>query len=126
MKSVFGSRTALVIVSAVAGAALVSGITIAMASGSSSVIYACKNKSSGALRVVAEGVACKATESPLSWNQQGPTGPTGAAGPAGAGAYEMQYQLNTASSCGSLDYTPCATPPLPFVGAVTLDPANYP
>lgn len=37
----------------------------------------------GTLRVVDTGERCRARETPISWNQAGPTGPAGAAGPAG-------------------------------------------
>jgi len=46
------------------------------------VINACA-KASGALRVVAASTDCKANETPLSWNQQGPQGEPGPAGEPG-------------------------------------------
>jgi len=72
MKSVFGSRAALVIVSAIAGAAMAGGVSVAMATGGSPTISACKNKTTGALHVRTKASPCTATESPLSWNKQGP------------------------------------------------------
>jgi hypothetical protein len=48
------------------------------------VISACRNKSSGALRVPAAGTSCKVDEQPLQWNVRGVAGPAGPAGPAGA------------------------------------------
>ena len=45
------------------------------------VIYACRAKSTGSLRVPAPGTSCKSDEQPLQWNVQGPAGP---AGPMGA------------------------------------------
>ena len=51
------------------------------------VIDACRNKTTGVLRVPASGTACKGDEQPLQWNVRGvagPTGPPGAIGPTGA------------------------------------------
>jgi hypothetical protein len=51
------------------------------------VVYACRNKATGVLRVPASGTACKGDEQPLQWNVRGvagPTGPAGTIGPAGA------------------------------------------
>jgi hypothetical protein len=50
------------------------------------VIYACRTKSTGVLRVPAPGTSCKSDEQPLQWNVRGPAGPagpTGAQGPQG-------------------------------------------
>jgi hypothetical protein len=50
------------------------------------VIYACRAKSTGVLRVPALGTSCKSDEQPLQWNVRGPAGPagpTGATGPQG-------------------------------------------
>src|SRR6185437_2257482 len=48
------------------------------------VIHACANKQTGALRVVPAGTSCKATESAVSWNSAGPQGPAGPSGPSGS------------------------------------------
>ena len=66
------------------------------------IIHGCRNKATGALRIVAKAGTCESNEAALSWNKQGPvgkvgptgkqgstgltgpTGPTGSAGPAGA------------------------------------------
>lgn len=45
------------------------------------VINACVNKATGAVRIAN---ACGRSETPLSWNQQGPAGSQGPAGPPGA------------------------------------------
>src|SRR5947209_11369411 len=54
---------------------------------SNGVIYGCYakpgNPSQGALRVVDQGTQCKPGESPINWNQVGPTGPAGPTGPEG-------------------------------------------
>ena len=67
---------------------LVAGITVAtgvaQAAGSdTNTIYGCVSAKDGAVRVVAEGIACGKSESPISWNQTGPAGAPGAAGSAG-------------------------------------------
>jgi hypothetical protein len=46
------------------------------------VVNACRNRSTGVLRVPANGV-CGANETPLQWNVHGPAGPRGPIGPAG-------------------------------------------
>lgn len=46
-------------------------------------IYACVNKSDGTIRIVSSADSCKKSESPLSWNTQGPVGPAGPTGPTG-------------------------------------------
>ena len=48
------------------------------------VISACRNKSTGVLRVPAPGYGCKGDETSLQWNVRGVPGPVGPAGPAGA------------------------------------------
>ncbi len=47
------------------------------------VIHACANKQTGAVRIVATAANCKVTETAVSWNQTGPTGPQGPQGGAG-------------------------------------------
>ncbi len=47
------------------------------------VIHACVNKQTGALRIVPAGTTCKVTESAVTWNTTGPQGPVGPAGPQG-------------------------------------------
>lgn len=75
------------------GGALVGGV--AMAATSTTVINACVTTKTGALRIVADGVQCKTSETATSWNQigpqglqglqgeQGPQGPQGEVGPQG-------------------------------------------
>jgi hypothetical protein len=40
--------------------------------------HACVNSSTGAMRMIVEGITCNANEQMISWNQQGPQGPPGA------------------------------------------------
>ena len=70
-------------VSGIAGAFVV---TLAMApiSADAQQIFACVNTNSGAVRIVAQGAACRTPESLVTWNVVGPQGPPGPTGPAGA------------------------------------------
>jgi hypothetical protein len=53
-------------------------------SGDAQQIYGCYGKFGGLLRVVSNSTQCiKDLETPISWNQIGPTGPQGTMGPAG-------------------------------------------
>jgi hypothetical protein len=56
---------------------------LAASSVSAQVIHACAKSNDGSLRVVSNPAECKAKESPLAWNVQGPTGPQGPAGAQG-------------------------------------------
>ena len=47
------------------------------------VIHACKNNHSGTLRVVDDASDCRASETTLSWNTEGPQGPPGEPGAPG-------------------------------------------
>lgn len=48
--------------------------------GSSAAIDACVNNSSGELKIVGPADACKANETRLTWNEQGPAGANGLSG----------------------------------------------
>ena len=64
--------------------AVVGGVAYANSgSSSTTVIRACRNKTSGLLRVVNAGANCRTGEALLSWNVDGPAGPSGPAGPKG-------------------------------------------
>ena len=52
--------------------------------GSSDTVNACVNNASGELRIVGATDTCKANETLVTWNQQGPTGPQGPQGATGA------------------------------------------
>ena len=71
---------ALTLVLLAGGAAVGSN---ALAQEGETVIQACRHTVTGRLRAVAAPAACRSSETPISWNQQGPTGPAGPAGPAG-------------------------------------------
>jgi hypothetical protein len=70
-------------VSGIAGAFAVA-LALAPISADAQQIFACVNATSGAVRIVAQGVACRTPESLVTWNVVGPQGPPGPAGPAGA------------------------------------------
>ena len=53
------------------------------ATASDGVISACRNMSTGVLRVPSSGSTCKGDEQPLQWNIGGPAGPPGPTGPEG-------------------------------------------
>src|SRR5262249_58768592 len=46
--------------------------------------FACVKNNAGAVRIVAQGGACRPPESLVTWNVVGPQGPPGPPGPAGA------------------------------------------
>jgi hypothetical protein len=52
------------------------GVAFAAIPDSSGTIHGCFQKISGSLRVVESASDCKASESPIAWNQQGPPGGT--------------------------------------------------
>src|SRR5215813_6942220 len=70
-------------VSGIAGAFVVT-MTLTPISADAQQIFACVNPNSGAVRIVAQGAACRTPESLVTWNVVGPQGPPGPAGPAGA------------------------------------------
>src|SRR5215831_5062719 len=70
-----------------AGSARAFAVTLALvpiSAGAQQQIFACVNANSGAVRIVAQGTACRTPESLVTWNVVGPQGPPGPAGPAGA------------------------------------------
>ena len=80
------SRTCRLLVAVAAGGILL-GIATAVQADipDSGVIEGCYQKNKGDLRVIdtSNGGNCNPSETPLSWNQTGPTGATGARGPTG-------------------------------------------
>jgi len=70
-------------VSAIAGTFVVT-LALATISADAQQIFACVSNNSGAVRIVAQGAACRTPESLVTWNVVGPQGPPGPAGPAGA------------------------------------------
>ena len=61
------------------------GLMLAVpASAQAEEIHGCVKGKKGKLRIVAEGVACKKKETPISWSVAGPTGEKGEPGEDGA------------------------------------------
>src|SRR5215471_6956098 len=88
-------------VSGIAGAFVVT-LALAPISADAQQIFACVNNNSGAVRIVAQGVACRTPESLVTWNVVGPQGPPGPAGPAGAlGSPGPQGPVGPAGALGS-------------------------
>jgi hypothetical protein len=71
-------------VSGIAGAFVVTLALAPISADAQQQIFACVNANSGAVRIVAQGAACRTPESLVTWNVIGPQGPPGSAGPAGA------------------------------------------
>ena len=66
------------------GVLVLAGTAVASIPDPNGVIHACY-KSDGVLHVIDTAVTtCRANESPIEWNQTGPTGAPGPAGPAGS------------------------------------------
>src|SRR5262249_27006016 len=64
-------------------------------------IFACVNKSSGTIHVIAPNATCNNNEILLVWNTVGPQGPVGPAGPAGpAGASGAQGPIGPTGPAG--------------------------
>ena len=84
--SVFSGRVPRILLVASVAAAIAAGAAVATSALSSvavSTIVACKNQYAW-LRVVPSAASCKPTETPITWNVQGPAGPAGSAGAPGA------------------------------------------
>src|SRR6266478_5466664 len=76
-------RNIMTRVSGIAGAFVVT-LALAPISAGAQQIFACVNANSGAVRIVAQGAACRSPESLVTGIAAGPQGPPGPAGPAGA------------------------------------------
>ncbi|HLY48104.1 MAG TPA: hypothetical protein VKR21_02810 [Solirubrobacteraceae bacterium] len=111
-----GRNKFLAAVAIAALAATTGGAIAAASSGGGTVIHACANSKTGALREL-KGKKCGRGARSLSWNQQGPIGPPGAAGPRGANGQNGQNgatNLTSRSTTGSIAMT-CAA----------ISPGNY-
>jgi hypothetical protein len=65
------------------------------------VISACRNRSTGVLRVPPAGGTCKGDETPLQWNVRGPVGPAGPTGPAGPASVSALAGTACSTAAGS-------------------------
>jgi len=68
---------------AVMAGAILGGIAVAQTTGAPP-INACAHKETGAVRIVGSASECRAQETALTWNVQGPPGPVGPAGAPGS------------------------------------------
>lgn len=77
-------RTLIRSLAFVAGVPIWLGLTAtALYAQTDNTIYACINKSSGAVKIVSANTTCQINEVLVSWNIVGPTGPIGPPGPTG-------------------------------------------
>jgi hypothetical protein len=81
------------------------------------VVNACRNNSTGVLRVPAPGLACKTGEQPLRWNVRGPAGPAGPQGPAGPASVDALRGSSCTTATGVFGTLAVATA---IGGAVTF------
>jgi hypothetical protein len=77
-----GRMKVLVMVLVVAALLLAGGVALAAIPSGDGTIYACYKDQNGQLRVIDDeaGDTCLPSETPISWNQQGPAGPAGPPG----------------------------------------------
>jgi hypothetical protein len=121
----FFAKTAVVaFVGALAALGMVTLAGAHAGAATAGTVHACVQKSNGVLRVVAETVACRRTESSLDWasggapGAQGPQGPRGQAGQAGpAGPQGPAGQVGPAGPRGAAG--PQGQPGLAGVQVVT-------
>lgn len=84
MRTTHGLKLAIAAAMAIAISGLAIGVVLGSIPGTGNVIYACYNKTSGALRVVDYPKAgCASGEVLISWSQQGPAGASGVPGASG-------------------------------------------
>jgi hypothetical protein len=120
-----------VVILALAAGAAGAGVRALLAD---DVIAACRNTTSGVLRVPAAGGSCRSDERPLHWNVRGvagpvgPRGPTGATGPQGpAGPVSVDTLAGTvcttaAGSLGTLGVRTDAAGAVTFSCRAQVDP----
>jgi hypothetical protein len=101
------SRT-LIVALAVIAALTLAGIAYASIPDSAGVIHGCYSNKDGSLRVIDSGAggACDSKkETPLNWNQKGPTGARGPSGPTGTshGYYSYAGLLSFTALGGSFN-----------------------
>lgn len=77
-----GLRPGAVVLAAALGGAVIGGVAIADNSAAVPV-NACVHDETGAVRIVSASGECRSSETPTSWNREGPIGPVGPPGPAG-------------------------------------------
>jgi hypothetical protein len=93
------------------------------------VISACRNKSTGVLRVPATGSSCRSDEQSLQWNIRGlagPTGPQGPPGPVSVSALANTGCTTAAGLWGTLRVLTDANGNVTFVCRAAVDPEAVP
>ena len=118
-----------VVVRVVALGVVAAGARATLGASTSEVISACRNKSTGVLRVPNAGTSCKADELPLQWNIRGvpgPTGPQGPAGPVSVSALANTDCTTAAGLYGTLRVLTDANGTVTFVCRATVDPEAQP
>jgi len=99
------------------------------ATAADSIISACRNKSTGVLRVPASGTSCRSDEQPLQWNIRGlpgPTGPQGPPGPVSVSALANTGCTTAAGLWGTLRVLTDANGNVTFVCRAEVDPEAEP
>jgi hypothetical protein len=84
-------------------ALVAAGAAATFATSSDGIISACRNKSTGVLRVPSPGSSCRSDEQPLQWNIRGvagPPGPTGPQGPAGPASVSALANTGCTTAAG--------------------------
>jgi type VI secretion system secreted protein Hcp len=119
-----GSRRVLWIGAAVGGLAvgLLGGAVVAYAQTGTGNINACINNTTRVVRIPTG--ACAANETPIAWNQRGPTGPAGAQGANGANGFNGANGQNGAQGPAGPAGSPGAAGPTGAQGAA--GPAGAP
>lgn len=110
LRAAAAGTAAVGLAAAAAGAAL-------DAASAEEVVSACRNGSTGALRVPAAGVACKSSEQALRWNVRGPAGPAGPQGPVGPASIDALRSSTCTTAAGVFGRLAVSTAPS---GAVTF------
>lgn len=101
------SRGMVALVSLAACLVLGAVVTAAVFAQSDKTINGCKNKKSGALRIISSSGSCKSTETAISWNKTGPPGPQGEQGePPEAEAW---HEVGAAGEPGFTSGSGCTT-----------------
>lgn len=120
----------LAVAAALLAALVVGGITRAAIPGPGGVIHGCM-KTKGQLYLVdpAAGQTCK-QDTPLDWNEPGPSGPqgtdgpqgfAGGSGPSGSSGYETQHVQSTTDGNGDgSDEADCSTGKVALAGGYEL------
>lgn len=89
------------------------------------VVNACRNKTTGVLRVPSTGI-CKSDETALRWNVRGPIGPQGPPGPASVNALRGSTCATASGVLGTLAVHTAGTGAVTFSCRAEVDPEAPP